>query len=238
MRFLAVMAIICAASTGSALADVPVTWTGPGSGGHNPAPGGRDVCWSEPGDLEGILGSSELIDMFGLESEIANDFVVDGELITKATWWGDQYGTALCAPEWPTPGFNLRFYEDDNCAPGALVAELPATEFTEEFLTCGNNGFYPYYVYSADISVPVTSGVRYWFGAQFMDHPFPGQGGRMSTVSITGCESVFKSVFFEFPDWTPVHVVFDAAYDFGQEFECGVTPTRPGSWGKIKSLYR
>ncbi len=238
MKIFAIAILMCGSVSGSVLANTPAVWTGPGSGSHNPAPGGRDVCWSEPGDLDGILGSSEIINLFELESEIANDFVLDGNIITKATWWGGEYGTSRCALEWPTPGFNLRFYEDDNCRPGAMIAELSVTEFTEEFLTCGNNGFFPYYKYSADISVPINPGTRYWFGAQFQDHPFPGQGGRMSTVSITDCESAFKSAFFEFPDWTPINLVFGTAYDFGQEFECGVTATKATTWGEIRSLYR
>jgi hypothetical protein len=238
MSALAIAILLIGGFSGSALADLPVSWSGPGGDTHSPAPGGREVCWSEPGDLKGILGSSEIISRFDLESEIANDFVVGDQLITKVTWWGGQYGTTSCELEWPVPGFNLRFYEDDNCAPGALLVELSITDFTEEFLVCGNNGFYPYYKYSADISVPVTPGVRYWFSAQFQDHPFPGQGGMMTTVAVIDCESMFRSDFFGFPVWTPSSVVWAAPYDFGQEFECGATATRSSTWGGIKSLYR
>jgi len=238
MKWLAVVAIIGATTASTTQADGPVSWSGPGSGSHNPAPGGRDVCWSEPGDLDGFLGSSERIDMFGIESEIANDFIVEGDFLTHATWWGGQYGTATCTPEWPTPGFNLRFSEDDNRAPGAMFAELATTDFTEEFLICGNNGFYPYYKYDADIGVIVPANTRCWFSAQFMSHPFPGQGGRLTTVSVTGCESMFKSAYWSYPDWTPAHLVWGPVCDFGQEFVCGTTPVQPATWGMVKSLYR
>jgi hypothetical protein len=228
--------VLCLSAVGTSGADVPIPYV-PASGGHNVVPGGRDACWSEPADLNGLIGTSEIIDTYGLVSELANDFVVTGGIITKTIWWGGQYGVSVpCMPEWPTPGFNLRFYEDAQCLPGGVIADLSITDFTEESLDC-IGGFYPIWKWSADISVGVSPGVLYWFGAQYKDHTFPGQGGRLTSAAVIGCEGAFKSAFFGYPDWVPGSMPFGSAYDFSQEFECGATPTRPTTWGVIRGLY-
>ena len=192
MKTLAGILIMCLFVVGASGADAPIPYV-PASGGHNVVPGGRDVCWSEPADLNGLIGTSEIISMFGLQSELANDFQVAGNVITKAVWWGGQYGMPTpCQPAWPTPGFNLRFYEDAQCLPGGVIADLSITDFTEESLGCVG-GYYPIWKWTADVSVDVSPGVLYWFGAQYKDHTFPGQGGRLTSATIIGCEGAFKT---------------------------------------------
>ncbi len=195
------------------------------------------AMWSEPPDLNGLLGSSEQILQFGLETEIANDFVPTLPLITHATWWGGYWNnSAPCDPGIPTPGFNLEFFEDASCVPGALIANISAIDFTEEFLVC-QQGYYPMYEWSSDVTVSVTPGDRYWFCPQLKDHPFPPQCGRLSTESIRGCDSMFRSVYFSHPDWTPA--CDPDCYDFSQEFEGSeATPARVTTWGQIKALAR
>ena len=86
------------------------------------------------------------------------------------------------------------------------------------------------YEYWYDVNVPVSGGVRTWFGAQGGDHPFPPQWGRISTLEVVGCESMFKSAFFSCPDWTPLSEVpgIYSFLDFSQEFVCGA-PTLVGT---------
>jgi hypothetical protein len=72
--------------------------------------------------------------MCGLESQIANDLVLESGVNTRATRWGGEYGTTTCALDWPTPGLTFLFYEDGNCLSGALLVELPITDFSKEFL--------------------------------------------------------------------------------------------------------
>jgi len=176
--------------------------------------------------------------MFGIETEIANDFLIDGTVITRASWWGGYFANDLPCDELPpSPGFNLRFYEDAQCLPAAVVADLPITNYTQELVDCVW-GVLPIYKWSADLDLNLSANVRYWFGAQMMDHPFPPQAGRLATIRVTGCESVFKSAFFGYPDWTPCIDVFGVAFDSSQEFECAIpSPTAPSTWGAIKGMY-
>jgi hypothetical protein len=41
---------------------------------------------------------------------------------------------------------------------------------------------------------------------------------------VTGCDTVFKSAYFSYPDWTPGIDVFGVAFDASQEFEDGGIP--------------
>jgi hypothetical protein len=223
--------------TAVAHADGPVALR-PGGGGHDLLPGGRDACWSEPPDLEGNAISSEIINDFGIVTECANDFVLGGNLITKATFWGEWEGMQDCQPPQPTPGFNFKFYEDQACLPGTLIADLSITDFTEEMVGCWH-GFDPQYKWSADISVDIVAGNRYWFVAQMKDHVFPGQHMRIGALGITGCESAFRSDYFSYPDWVPISGMGSSPLDVSQEFECEQgTAVERTSWGAIRTLFR
>ncbi len=209
----------------------------PEIGGHRIAAAGRDVCWSEPADLNGLIASSEQILAYGLESEVANDFMIDGAVITRATWWGGYYGTDGCNQPYP-PGFNLRFYDDADCLPGALVAFVQVTDFTQELVDCVCEQ-YPIYRWSARLDVALTPSTRWWFGAQMMDHTFPPQAGRLAAFTVTGCESAFKGAYFGYPDWSPCDQVFGVPFDASQEFECEhPTPAARSTWGAIRAMYR
>ena len=180
------------------------------------------VMWSEPPDLNGMILSSEQILMYGLETELANDFVPTGPTITHVTWWGGYYNNSTpCLPGILTPGFNLRFYEDAGWVPGNLIADLPITQFTEEYVGCQDDG-YPMYKWGAYVNVNLVAGNLYWFSAQIKDHPYPPLGGRLASMGVVASESVFKSAYFGYPDWTPVSEVTGIAFDASQEFESGV----------------
>jgi hypothetical protein len=211
----------------------------PGSGTPNVVPSGRDVCWSEPADLNGLIGSSEQILAFGLETELANDFVPTGD-ISHGDWWGGFWNnTTPCQSGITTPGFNLRVYEDGGCVPGSVLVDAAITTFTEESVGC-QAGVYPMFKWGADLSAQLTGGNLYWFGAQMRDHAFPPQGGRLASAGVVGCDTVFKSAYFAYPDWTPAIDVFGVAFDCSQEFPCccGDVATQPSTWGRIKAVYR
>jgi hypothetical protein len=169
-----------------------------------------------------MIASSEVIPIFG-STETANDFVPSDTPIGHATWWGGYFDNSSPCQGIATPGFNLRFYADAGCAPGAVIADLSITQFTEESVGC-QAGQYPLYKWGADVNVALTIGTKYWFGAQMKDHAFPPQAGRLASMGVVGCESMFKSAFFGFPDWTLVEDVFGETYDASQEFDGGPLP--------------
>jgi len=218
----------------------------PGTGQHNVLPSGRDVCWSEPPDLEGLIGSSEQILMYALETELANDFTISTDnTIGIARFWGGYWNNSVaCASGMTYQGHNLRFYEDCGCIPCELpnqpphYAEYLGINCDEGTMLYCQGAYYPIFDYQCCISVPVYGGYLYWFGAQMMDHPFPPQWGRLAAGMITSCDTVFWAPYFGYPEWTPAIDVFGMAFDASQEFECGAVPTTTTSWGAIKGLYR
>jgi hypothetical protein len=199
------------------------------------------VCWSEEEDLHGYVISSNIVSEFELESECANDFVIDHDAtVVEARWLGGYY---CYVPGDPLlDSFNLRFYEDGGCVPGEVIAELIIPNNANETYVSEQDGCAYLYSYWYEVSVPVAGGVRYWFGAQGGDHTFPPQWGRLATVEVIGCESMFWSPFFGYPDWTPISEMENEipleTTDFHQEFVCGApTAVLPSSWGTIKGLY-
>ncbi len=190
----------------------------PGTGVPNPGEGDSRAMWSEPPDLNGMLASSEQILQYQLETEIANDFVPTETTVTHATWWGGYFNNGTpCQAGITAPGFNLEFFEDANCVPGDLSAYLVVTNFTEESVGC-QSGEYPLYKYGADVSVSVVSGGHYWFCAQMRDHAFPPQWGRLASIQVIECNSVFRSLYWGYPDWTDWCDYWQCP-DFSQEFD-------------------
>jgi hypothetical protein len=190
-------------------------------------------------DLEGLIASSEVIGQFALETEIANDFYLSSDAtICLARWWGGYYNNNSCSDIGYATNWNLRFYDDGGCVPLSTVAEYLGASANETNVYC-QGGLYPIFVYQAGVSVPVTANTLYWFGAQAADHAFPPQVGRVASGGVVGCDSVFKSAYFSYPDWTPGIDVFGVAFDASQEFEANCdTPTNSTTWGAIKGLYR
>jgi hypothetical protein len=216
---------------------------GPGGAPLQPDP---NACWSEPPDLNGLLLTSEQILAFGFECEVANDFTLDGSrTITMARWWGGYYNnTVPCEAGITPPGFYLSFYENADCLPLQFPHYNPYAEFFisgsagEVSVGC-QQGTFPLFRYEADVSVPVTGGVTYWFGVQMADHSFPPQWGRLGAAAVTGCESAMWIHTLDWPEWDPVTWILGFPADFSQEFECeSIVPVRGSTWGRIKGLYR
>jgi hypothetical protein len=202
----------------SAMATNP-TAIHPGTTPPLPGHGNLRAMWSEPPDLNGWIMSSEIIGSFGYESELANDFISTEPTITHVTWWGGFVDISEpCDPETPTAGFNLRFFEDANCIPGHLIADLPVSDFTVEFVWC-QQAFYPEYQYEADVNLAVVPGNRYWFCAQMQDHVYPPSWGRLGTARITDCAGQWRSAYYGDPNWVGACEIIFEACDFSQEFE-------------------
>ncbi len=239
MRKVALLLVLSSIFGGGALAANPSLSAG-GGGSPNVLNSGREVIWSEPPDLEGLIASSEVIGQFALETEIANDFYISWDTcIGGARWWGGYYNNNGCSDIGIATNWNLRFYDDGGCVPLTTLSETVGAFANETFIYC-QGGFYPVFQYEAYTSyVYITANTLYWFGAQASDHAFPPQVGRIASAWVVGCDTVFKSAYFSYPDWTPGIDVFGVAFDASQEFEnwC-IVPTVTTTWGAVKGLYR
>jgi hypothetical protein len=227
---------------GSAFAVDPILSAG--GGGNNPLevdPTGT-VCWSQAPNLDGLIGSSEVISAFALETELANDFLVGaGPFLDAARWWGGYYNYAPGDPL--VTSFNLRFYDDAGCVPGSILCEYVIPSNANETFIYNQGGLFPVYEYNDLVCCPVAGDVLYWFGAQAGDHPFPPQWGRIEAAGgVQLCDTVFKGAIFSFPDWTPAVDVFGVSFDAAQELSCAETcdgvATQETNWGAIKGLYK
>jgi len=189
----------------------------------------RDPEWVDPPDLNGLIASSEQILMYGLETEVANDFVLQRNAIDDVEWWGGYWNNSIpCDPGMTPSGFNLRFYEDAGCVPGTIVADIALTDYTQESVGC-QDGNWPLFKWSGSASVPVQAQALYWFSAQMRDHYFPPQSGRLAAMGIQGCDTVFKSAYFGYPDWTPAIDVFGVAFDASQAINVWGIPPPTGA---------
>jgi hypothetical protein len=216
-----------------------------GSGDGVPAQGGRDVLWSQPGVVDGDKISSEIIDDFGLTSEVAGDFVLacDGTAtITMVTWWGGQWGWFLGDPICTV--FNIVLYDDDPSPDICAPAGDPIASFVDAIPSQTDLGYDPEsyntnFRYDLPVTIELPGGIRYWIVAQAANHAFPGQWGRMEAAEPQGCDPYFRSPFFSYPDWTPVSE-FTTYTDASVELTgyCGGVPTSPTTWGAIRGLYR
>lgn len=216
----------------------PELWQ-PGRGG-NPADINREVLWIDVPDFDAMCGGSEVIGEFNLESEIANDFLLESDAtIRKITWWG-AYWNFTDPDQYPTgSGFNLRFYHNADCVPDVapfIEYLLPGNDCAEALAEGGDQLCDHVYEYCPEL--PLAPG-HYWFSVQMADHEFPPQWGRQGAdiPPIQLCDSVFRSVYFSYPDW---HVDPFIWYDASQMFEdeCEATAIEKTSWGAVKNLYR
>ncbi len=240
MRKVALVLALSFVAAGGALAVNPSIMAG-GGGTQNVLNSGRDVVWGEPPDLDGLIASSEVIGQLALETEIANDFWVDHDgSIDCACWWGGYYNNNGCGDIGIATNWNLRFYDDGGCVPLSVLAETVGAFAYETSVYC-QGGLYPVFQYEAGVDFQITGNTLYWFGAQASDHTFPPQVGRIASAGVVGCDSVFKSAYFSYPDWTPGIDVFGVAFDASQEFrEYCILPvgTQRTTWGAVKGLYR
>jgi hypothetical protein len=195
------------------------------SGGVNAASPEATVC-----RLPGVLSSMKLP---ADTAEVANECSEAGmATVAKAIWWGGYIDWEPGDPEFTT--FHVRFYEDIECTPEALIAEyLWATPDTTHLGNC-NDGL-PCFMYELDVSVDVGPG-PFWMSIQMAinDRP-PPKWGRLGDEVLDGCASQWRPEGDGEWDDPPVPPDWDASH----EFEIGPpTPVKPTTWGTVKSLYR
>jgi hypothetical protein len=218
MRKVALVLVLSFVAAGGALAANPSLSAG--GGGMNVVSSDRTVIWSEPANLDGLIASSEVIGMVGLETELANDFYfTSDQTIGLARWWGGYYNNNGCSDIGYATNWNLRFYNDSGCMPNNIIAEYPNAFANETSVYC-QGGLYPIFVYEVgNINVYCAANTLYWFGVQAADHTFPPQCGRLASAGVVGCDTAFKSAYFSYPDWTPAIDVFGFSFDASQEFD-------------------
>ncbi len=211
-----------------------------GGGGTNVLNSGREVVWSEPPNLDGLIGSSEVIWEFYVVTELANDFfLTTNHGLDIARWWGGYFYNSSCGDVGVATNWNLTFYDDVGCIPEHVLYERMGVDANETFVYCQSD-VYPIFSYEvADLNFTAQANTRYWFVAQAADHTFPPQVGRVASAGVVGCETVFRGSYFSYNYWTPVIDVFGVAFDASQEFEeYHIVPTERTTWGAVKELYR
>ena len=239
MRMVALALVLSLVAAGGAFAINPSLTAG--GGGTNVQASGRDLLWSEPPNLDGLIASSEVIGSLGLVTEIANDFFLtsDGHTVFLARWWGGYWNNYGCGDIGYATNWNVCFYDDGGCMPLNVLSEYPGSYSDETFVYC-QSGVYPIFQYEACVAQPIVGNTLYWFSAQAADHTFPPQVGRVASAGIVACDTVFRSAYFAFPEWTPAIDVFGVTFDASQEFDmiCGSVPVQQTTWGAVKALYR
>ena len=239
MRKVALVLALSSVVSGGALGAEPSPSAG--GGGMNVLESGRPTEWSQPPNLDGLIGSSEIISAIGIETEIVNDFYFTGDYwIERVTWWGGYWNGNGCGDIGVATYWNLRFYDDGGCCPSTVLEEYVAAYGSETFVYC-QAGIYPIFEYLACPEVWCMGNTLYWFSAQATDHAFPPQVGRIASAEVISCDSVFRSLYFGYPDWTPCIDVFGVPYDASQQlddFICIGVSTERTTWGSLKALYR
>ena len=183
------------------------------------------IKWEQlPNGVSGL--SSQDDQCYPFLSEVADDFMGDGEMMIGAGWWGVYWNGTPIAPD----AFNLKVYADGGGAPGELIYSEAVTDYNETF---GDP-----YGYCALLSEGVMKmdGMTYWLGVQAV-FCFPPQWG-YGTGEGSGSEIHFLSAFFGYPDWVPGSVVFGVPYDAAfLLYNGGEVPTEDATWSEIKALY-
>ncbi len=208
---------------------------------------GREVSCSQPVDMQTDKISSEVNSYYDYVSEVANDCQVEVPgTLTRVSWWGGYIDGPPGDPEVTT--FILRFYEDSDlsCTPGVVIAELLDQAPSITYIGDGPSG-YPTYIYDLAISVHLEPGI-FWFGVQAVNEAmrfrYPPKHGRAGDggdkAPERSCETMFRSAYYGFPDWTPISEVIGHPWTASQEFEFipDQISTRQDTWGAMKSLYR
>ncbi len=203
-----------------------------------PAVASAEVVWSQPPDLQGIKCSSELIDIYGLDSRIADDFSLDRETtITKIVFWGGYYNWS---GEDPDPPFNVVFYshsDHSDCDPMYELAVHECLRTDRTFVGFDDAGYLPY-MYVANVEFAVTANTRYWCMVQACDHPYPPLWGRQQSMEDPLCDAQWYLVL-NWPEWIDMWYVVGNPWGASLELrDDPPTPIEPATWGRIKAAFR
>jgi len=170
-------------------------------------------------------------------AEVANDCPDAGEvLVTKAIWWGGY--TAWHPGDPDVMAFDVRFYQNLECTPSALLAEyLAVTPDTTRLGNCDDG--LPCFRYELDVAVYVSG--PFWFsimvtpGGEAPDaRQGPPKWGRLGDEIDFGCQTSGRPDAYGI--WIPLELPPDS--DASQAFEIDVaTPAAGPTWGTIKAKY-
>lgn len=194
---------LIALAEGAAVASTPNWSVGP-FGPPSILNSGRDVCFSQPPDLNGIIVTSEIIGAFGFETRIANAFAIPANAtICLARWWGGYYNNDNGCSDNEVTTFNLCFFDDNGCLPAAEPFATFTVTPTISYVGCQAHEF-PLYRYEATIALPLSGNTLYWFVAQATDHAFPPQWGRLGSADLGPCDhGALWAPFYGYPEWVP-----------------------------------
>lgn len=199
----------------------------------------QPIC-TQPVVLEEVKVVSEISAAGAIETEVANECSIPAEgRIVKVTWWGGWVDGV--PPGEPTLDFNLRFYEDAGCQPGALIQEY--LNVTPTSVAVGTDGLgYPTYRYEMVVDFSFGPGVL-WTAPQAIIDFYPPQHGRQGNggdLAKLLCDSAYRNPSGGYPEWTPVAAVIGRSWEASQEIEfvAGPTPIAPSRWGLLKNLFR
>jgi hypothetical protein len=188
--------------------------------------------------------SSEYNEPCAIISEVANNcHVLQAGILSHVTWWGGPLDAGPVTPgaaQPPPQRFNLRFYGDAGCKPGAPIVEY-LDVIPEITLVSTDSLSAPLYRYEMEVNVPVGVGT-FWFAPQQIIMICPPQGGRGGDGGDFGptlCGCMYRSPTHGYPAWTAVTEIVGAPWEASQRFEYMIaTPDARSSWGTLKSLYR
>jgi hypothetical protein len=194
-----------------------------------------EVVWSQPPDPHGLKCSSELIEIFGLDTRIADDFSLDRETtITKIVFWGGYYNWS---GEDPDPPFNVVLYGAGDCEPMDVLATYTCVRTERSFVGYDDYGC-PTYAYGAATEFPASANTTCWLVVQACDHPYPPQWGRQHSTDELLCEAQWYAVW-NWPVWEDMSDIFGVPW--GASFELRddpPTPTRSTTWGRVRAAFR
>ncbi len=167
------------------------------------------LVWEQLPSLTDGMSSQDDV-CYPFTSEVADGFVGISGQIVAVEWWGGFWNGSPV----PIDQFRIRLYQPDGECPGAPLADVLIDTYDAAEVEPGST----YYHYCASLPTPlVTGAVPYDISIQAV-HCFPPQWGWVTSPLTPGqCgvegEACFRSVFFDFEEWTPSGFVFGVSYD-------------------------
>ena len=170
---------------------------------------------------------------YPLLAQTADDFVGTGEDLVAMGWWGLYWNGTALAPD----GFRIEIYADDGGVPGDLLYETTTTEYNE---VLGDSQMSEPSSYCTVLEPPfeMADGSTYHMSVIPL-LCFPPQWGHSTGIG-NGVPGHFRSVFFDFPEWTPNVDVFGFEWELALVLFASFSdpiPVDDVSWSAIKGLY-
>jgi hypothetical protein len=202
----------------------PASATKANPGGPHLAPQNKQgVVWDNGDDYGGYAYSSQLDNVYPFVSQIADDFILTGNMnITDVHWWGQFWnGTAFDPCD-----FYIYFYADDgtgNAPTGGGMPDPSSTALATYFFPAVTGlplDAYGNYEYNVTLSPPFSANanVKYWIAVQSV-FAFPPQWGWVNTTTgIQLASSVQGFPLLGTPFWTAMGV--DMAFYLTGESPC------------------